>query len=119
MTGSNPPFMSGVPEFLILQLLERRSMYGYELVRAIREATGDNISLGEGVIYPVLHTLERVGALQAESRVVNGRRRVYYQVLARGRQRLDGLKDRWQRIREGIDNVLTNETAVPAENGHV
>lgn len=119
MPGSNPPFMSGVPEFLILQLLERRSMYGYELVRAIREETGDHISLGEGVIYPVLHALERSGALKAESRFVNGRRRVYYRVMARGRQRLKGLKERWERIREGVDNVLANTTAVPAEGGHV
>lgn len=119
MAGSNPPFMSGVPEILILQLLERRSMYGYELVRAVRAATGDNISLGEGVIYPVLHALERAGALKAESRLVNGRRRVYYRVMANGRQRLNGLKERWERIREGIDNVLTNATAFPAENRHV
>ena len=119
MPGSNPPFMSGVPELLILQLLERRPMYGYELVRAIREATGDNISLGEGVIYPVLHTLERVGALKAESRLVNGRQRVYYRVMGRGRQRLEGLKERWGRIREGVDNVITNAIAVPTENGHV
>ncbi len=119
MPGSNPPFMSGVPEFLILQLLQRRSMYGYELVRAIREATGDHISLGEGVIYPVLHTLERAGALQAESRLVNSRRRVYYRVTARGGERLEGLKDRWERIRKGVDNVLTRATAVSMEEGHV
>ena len=93
-------------------------MYGYELVRAIREATGDNISLGEGVIYPVLHTLERAGALKAESRLVNGRRRVYYRLVAGGRQRLKGLKERWGRIREGVDNVLTNATAVPVEHRH-
>ena len=110
--------MSGVPEFLVLQLLERRAMYGYELVRAIRTTTGDNISLGEGVIYPVLHSLERAGALRAESRLVNGRRRVYYRVMARGRQRLHGLKERWARIREGIDNVLDNANAFPAENSH-
>lgn len=118
MSGSNPPFMSGVPEFLVLQLLERRAMYGYQLVRAIRTATGDSISLGEGVIYPVLHSLERAGALKAESRLVNGRRRVYYRVTAKGRQRLHGLKDRWTRIREGIDNVLDSAEAHPAENSH-
>ena len=118
MATTNPPFMSGVPELLVLQLLERRAMYGYELVRAIRTTTGDNISLGEGVIYPVLHSLERAGALKAESRLVNGRRRVYYRVMAKGRQRLHGLKDRWARIRDGIDNVLDITNAHPAEQGH-
>ena len=118
MPGTNPPFMSGVPEILVLQLLERRAMYGYELVRAIRAATNDNISLGEGVIYPVLHSLERAGALKAQRRLVNGRRRVYYRVMARGRRRLHGLKERWARIREGIDNVLDSAQAHPPEHSH-
>lgn len=118
MSTTNPPFMSGVPEILVLQLLERRAMYGYELVRAVRTATGDNISLGEGVIYPVLHSLERAGALKAESRLVNGRRRVYYRVMARGRQRLLGLKERWARIRDGIETVLENAEALPGQSSH-
>ena len=77
MAKSNPPFMSGVPELLLLRLLENREMYGYELVRAIREVTGEAISLGEGVIYPVLHSLERNGSLKAKRKPVGGRTRVY------------------------------------------
>ena len=65
MGQTNPPFMSGVPELLLLRLLEQREMYGYELVKAIKLVTGEAISLGEGVIYPVLHSLERGGALKA------------------------------------------------------
>ncbi len=37
---SNPPFLNGVPELLILRLLSQRPMYGYELVQAIKLATG-------------------------------------------------------------------------------
>ena len=73
MAQSNPPFMSGVPELLLLRLLDQSEMYGYELVRAIRTATGDAISLGEGVIYPVLHALERNGALKSRRKAVGGR----------------------------------------------
>ncbi len=51
--------MNGVPELLVLRHLSQEQMYGYELVRAIRRSTGDIISLGEGVIYPTLHALER------------------------------------------------------------
>jgi PadR family transcriptional regulator PadR len=39
-------------------------MYGYELVRSIKQATEKSISLGEGVVYPVLHSLEKAGALK-------------------------------------------------------
>ena len=65
MPETNPSFLSGVPKLLIRRLISEREMYGYELVQAIRARSGVAISFGEGVIYPVLHTLERGGALSA------------------------------------------------------
>ena len=103
---SNPPFMSGVPELLLLRLLNEQEMYGYELVRSIRRATGEAISLGEGVIYPVLHGLERNGALKSKRRSVGGRTRVYYSLTAKGRRRLSQLQDDWQRIQTGVSTAL-------------
>ena len=44
---TNPNFMAGVPELMILRLLQQREMYGYEIVQAIRSQTGDVVSLGE------------------------------------------------------------------------
>ncbi len=102
MPRTNPPFMSGVPELLLLQLLGQREMYGYELVKSIREETRDAISLGEGVIYPVLHALEKNGALRAKRKAVGGRTRVYYALTAKGRRRLENLADDWRRIQGGI-----------------
>ena len=98
MAQTNPPFMSGVPELLLLRLLEQREMYGYELVRSIRQVTGDAISLGEGVIYPVLHSLERNGSLKSKRKPVGGRTRVYYSVTKKGRDRLEKLQNDWQQI---------------------
>ncbi len=106
MGQTNPPFMSGVPELLLLQLLAKREMYGYELVKSIRLVTGEAISLGEGVIYPVLHSLERNGALKAKRKAVNGRTRVYYSLTAKGRRRLERLQSEWQRIQSGINASL-------------
>jgi PadR family transcriptional regulator PadR len=98
--------MSGVPELLVLRLLARKEMYGYELVKAVRLVTGEAIVLGEGVIYPVLHSLERNGALQAMRKPVNGRTRVYYTVTPEGQQRLGRLNDEWDRISTGINSAL-------------
>lgn len=106
MTKSNPPFMTGVPELLVLRQLARQEMYGYELVKAILLATGESIALGEGVIYPALHSLEKSGALKSTRRPVNGRTRVYYKVTAKGRRRLETLTAKWQRIRDGIESAL-------------
>lgn len=106
MAQSNPPFMTGVPELLVLRQLARQEMYGYELVKAIHVVTGETIALGEGVVYPVLHSLEKSGALKSNRRTVNGRTRVYYTVTAKGRRRLDVLMTDWQRIRGGIESAL-------------
>ncbi len=113
MARSNPPFMSGVPELLLLRLLDQQEMYGYELVRSIRNVTGEAISLGEGVIYPVLHSLERNGALKAKRKAVGGRTRVYYSLTAKGRKRLATLSGEWHRVQSGITSAL--ETPVHAE----
>ena len=106
MGQTNPPFMSGVPELLLLRLLAQREMYGYELVRSIKLVTGEAISLGEGVIYPVLHSLESNGALRSKRKTVDGRTRVYYALTAKGRKRLDRLQGEWHRIRTGITAAL-------------
>lgn len=106
MAQSNPPFMSGVPELLLLRLLDQREMYGYELVRSIRKATGDAIALGEGVIYPVLHSLEKNGSLTSRRKAVAGRTRVYYALTDTGRGRLAQLQTDWHRIRGGITSAL-------------
>jgi PadR family transcriptional regulator PadR len=106
MAQTNPPFMSGIPELLLLRLLDQKEMYGYELVRSIRTVTDDAISLGEGVIYPVLHGLERSGALKSRRKPVSGRTRVYYSLTAKGRRRLDTLQDEWRRIKQGVTNAL-------------
>ena len=60
---TNPDFLNGVPELLLLHLLARRPMYGYELVQAIRQATSGMLEFGEGCVYPILHRLESDGLL--------------------------------------------------------
>lgn len=106
MAQSNPPFMSGVPELLLLRLLNDREMYGYELVRSIKDVTNEAITLGEGVIYPVLHGLERNGSLKSKRKDVGGRTRVYYSLTKKGRDRLEKLRDDWSRIQGGISTAL-------------
>ena len=106
MAQTNPPFMSGVPELLVLRILAGREMYGYELVKAVRLVTGQAIGLGEGVVYPVLHGLERSGALKPKRKTVNGRTRVYYSVTAKGQRRLEHLSEEWRRVSGGINSAL-------------
>ena len=106
MAQTNPPFMSGVPELLVLRLLASREMYGYEIVKAVRLVTGEAIGFGEGVIYPVLHSLEETGALKARRKEINGRTRVYYSLTTKGQRRLEHLSGEWQRVSFGVNSAL-------------
>jgi len=106
MARTNPAFMTGVPELLVLRLLSRQEMYGYELVRAIRVVSDDAFSLAEGVVYPLLHSLEARKLLTAREKAMGGRTRVYYSVTSKGKKRLKALTEEWSRVNAGITNVL-------------
>jgi PadR family transcriptional regulator PadR len=103
---TNPNFMNGVPELLILRLLEQEEMYGYELVQAIQSSTGSAISVGEGVVYPVLHGLESDGALTSRRKTVNGRSRIYYSLTPAGSRRFAELAKSWTNLSGAIQTVL-------------
>lgn len=106
MAKTNASFLSGAPELLILRLLSHREMYGYELVNAIRTVSNSEISLAEGVIYPLLHNLEAKGFLRSKDKVVAGRKRLYYAVTSKGQKRLDLLVSEWQRVSSGVNAFL-------------
>ncbi|MEO8737429.1 MAG: PadR family transcriptional regulator [Edaphobacter sp.] len=103
---TNPNFMNGVPELLILRMLQQEEMYGYEIVQAIRDRTDTVIAVGEGVVYPVLHGLEHDGALKSRRRTVSGRSRIYYSVTPAGSRRLADLSKTWANLVTAIQTML-------------
>ncbi len=106
MTTRSPALMSGVPELIVLRLLAQREMYGYEIARAIKLATQESLSLGEGVLYPALHLMESRRLITARSVRTNGRVRVYYRLTAQGGRRLARLTADWRRMSAGVDSIL-------------
>lgn len=103
---TNPPFLNGVPEMLILRLLSQRSMHGYELIQAIKLASGDELEFGEGCIYPILHRLQAQGLLQSAEVRTSGRLRVVYRVTSRGKSQLAQSIDTWREIVGAVEQVL-------------
>lgn len=106
MKRSNPDFLNGVPELLILQLIARRPMHGYDLVQAIRAATGEQLTFGEGCVYPLLHKLEAAGHLASRRQKIDGRSRVVYRVTAGGQRRLVDTVSEWQRIVTAVNHAI-------------
>lgn len=109
---TNPDFLNGVPELVVLRLLSRRPMHGYELVRAMEVANGHTLRFGEGCIYPILHRLEADRDLEGRREIVGGRSRIVYRVTASGRKRLRGRVAAWRDVVAAVNHVLTG-----ADNG--
>lgn len=103
---TNPDFLNGVPELLILKLLSRQPMHGYQLVQSISVLSSGQIQFGEGCVYPVLHRLELEGALHSRRQVVGGRSRVVYELSNAGKKRLAGVISRWQTVVDSVQVVL-------------
>jgi len=103
---TNPDFLNGVPELLILKLLDRAPMHGYDLVQAIKTASGSKLQFGEGCIYPILHRLEAQGYLSSRREAAGGRSRIVYRVTARGRRRLADSWKSWNDVVEAVNTVL-------------
>lgn len=112
---SNPDFLNGVPELLILKLLSSQAMYGYELVEAIRQESDEVFEFGEGSIYPVLHRLESEKMLTSRREAVGQRQRIVYRTTVAGRKRLTESFNRWSTITDTIRNMLEGDSnAEPA-----
>jgi PadR family transcriptional regulator, regulatory protein PadR len=104
--NTNPDFLNGVPELVVLELLSRRPMYGYELVQAIREESDGALAFGEGCIYPLLHKLEARGDLAARRMDVGGRSRVVYRVTPKGTKQRAVSLAQWSEVVASVNRIL-------------
>ncbi len=99
-------FINGVPVLLILSLLAKEEMYGYQIVRSIQSASRSQFNFAEGSIYPVLHALEEAKLVKSEARPANGRTRLYYSLTSQGGKKLAEITEEWKSVAKGVRSVL-------------
>ncbi|HEM45541.1 MAG TPA: PadR family transcriptional regulator [Alphaproteobacteria bacterium] len=96
----------GAAPLAVLTLLERREMYGYELVEALERDSGGILALGQSTVYPMLYNLEGKGHVKAVWREApNGRRRKYYQATQAGRRWLESQRSQWAELVEAMTSL--------------
>jgi PadR family transcriptional regulator len=103
---TNPDFMNGLPELVVLELLSRRPMYGYEIVQAIKDQSQGGLEFGEGCIYPLLHKLEERGDLASRRLDVGGRSRVVYRVTPNGSKQRAAAMAQWAEVVASVGRIL-------------
>ena len=101
---------------LVLAILAEGDSYGYAILKRVQELSGGRIEWTDGMLYPVLHRLERLGHIKAQWQTADsGRRRKYYRITPQGRAQLADERRQWQAVDQtlrGIWRVLL--IAVPA-----
>jgi PadR family transcriptional regulator, regulatory protein PadR len=84
---------------IVLAILAEEASYGYAILKRVRELSGGRLEWTDGMLYPVLHRLERLGYIDARWRIAeSGRRRKYYRITRRGREQLAEERRQWQAV---------------------
>ena len=84
---------------IVLAILAEGDSYGYAILQRVREVSGGRLQWTDGMLYPVLHRLERLGQVDARWEVAgSGRRRKYYRITPRGRDQLAAEQQQWQAV---------------------
>lgn len=96
---------------IVLAILAEGDSYGYAILRRVRDSSGGHIEWTDGMLYPVLHRLERLGHIRARWETAeSGRKRKYYRITASGRTQLAEERKQWQAVDatlRGIWSVLS------------
>ena len=84
---------------IVLAILAKTDSYGYAILAKVRELSGGHMEWTDGMLYPVLHRLERLGHVEARWEVAeSGRRRKYYRITPSGRAQLAEERGQWQAV---------------------
>ncbi|MCY6372214.1 PadR family transcriptional regulator [Clostridium ganghwense] len=103
----NKELLKGSTVILILKLLDKKPMYGYEMIKEIEEKSSGIFTFKEGTLYPILHTLEREGLVEAYWNQSEGkRRRKYYKITDEGKLSLKKKQEEWTTFRSTVDKIL-------------
>ncbi|UCD27918.1 MAG: PadR family transcriptional regulator [Planctomycetota bacterium] len=105
--GMDTELIKGTLSLLILSLLSRKPMYGYEIATTVGQDTGGAFDWKEGSLYPSLHKLEKDGLIRGQWQGKPGeRRRKYYHLTKGGRAVLVEKSESWGQLCRAVNQVL-------------
>ena len=91
---------------IVLSILARGESYGYEIIQKVRVLSAGKLDWSDGMLYPVLHRLERAGLIQSRwGRSETGRKRRYYRITASGRRVLSAELADWNQVHATLTNL--------------
>jgi DNA-binding PadR family transcriptional regulator len=91
---------------LVLAILSEGDSYGYAIIKRVGELSGGELRWTDGMVYPLLHRLERRGLVEAVWGLSEtGRRRKYYRLIPAGAEHLAQHRRQWQLVDQALRSV--------------
>ncbi|MDX1646468.1 MAG: helix-turn-helix transcriptional regulator [Longimicrobiales bacterium] len=104
---------------MVLAILAEGDSYGYAILQRVRELSGGELEWTDGMLYPVLHRLERAGLVESRwEKAESGRRRKYYRITAVGREQLAEERRQWRAVDQALRRIWSAMTGGPGAAGH-
>ncbi|MBN1806675.1 MAG: helix-turn-helix transcriptional regulator [Sedimentisphaerales bacterium] len=105
--------LKGIAPVVVLEILSRGQMYGYELSQAVEQRSGEILTLGKGTLYPLLYNLEAKKLIKGrwESNH-SSRKRRYYSITGKGKDQLEIQKAQLKELTTGLNLVFGGSFAM-------
>ena len=98
---------------IILGILKQGKSYGYLIIKKIKEMSGGNMEWSDGMLYPVLHRLEKDNMIRSEWIMSDDTRpRKYYEITERGKKELILEKEQWVQVNSVLSKIWEVENSV-------
>ena len=102
----NKELLKGSTTMLVLDLLKNQNMYGYEMIKKLKEKSENVFELKEGTLYPILHSLEEEGLISSYWDDTTGKKRKYYAITIKGKKSLKEKNEEWKIFSESVNRVI-------------
>jgi PadR family transcriptional regulator PadR len=102
---------SAIP--MILSILSEGKNYGYAIIKRVHQLSSGQLQWTDGMLYPVLHRLEKQGLIQSRWEVSRqGRSRKYYQIKKQGTEKLNVQKAQWKLVHSALNQLWEKKTCL-------
>jgi len=103
----NKNLLTGSTTMLLLKLLEKEDMYGYQMIEELKKKSKNVFELKAGTLYPLLHAMNQKGFVTSyDEKADNTRERKYYSITKEGRKALLDKKKEWKTYTSAVNDIL-------------
>lgn len=104
---------------MVLGILAQGESYGYAILKRVNEMSGGELAWTDGLLYPLLHRLERLGHIESSWHIPSGgRRRKYYRITDQGRAELAEQHRQWATVVTALQNIWQTSGGPPPVAGY-